>query len=55
MEETSRIEENQQILKSVGQFFYGENLDEPAFVIGRGMNGFKVDPSQLKGVDLKRK
>ncbi|MGG3837700.1 binary toxin-like calcium binding domain-containing protein [Paenibacillus thiaminolyticus] len=55
MEKTSRIEENQQILKSVGQFFYGENLDEPAFVIGRGMNGFKVDPSQLKGVDLKKK
>ncbi|TDL49247.1 peptidase [Paenibacillus dendritiformis] len=55
MEKTSRIEKNQQILKSVGQFFYGENLDEPAFVIGRGMNGFKVDPSQLKGVDLKKK
>ncbi|WP_374019198.1 binary toxin-like calcium binding domain-containing protein [Paenibacillus thiaminolyticus] len=55
MEKTSRIEENQQILKSVGQFFYGENLNEPAFVIGRGMNGFKVDPSQLKGVDLKKK
>ncbi|MGG4396083.1 binary toxin-like calcium binding domain-containing protein [Paenibacillus thiaminolyticus] len=55
MEKTSRIEEKQQILKSVGQFFYGENLDEPAFVIGRGMNGFKVDPSQLKGVDLKKK
>ncbi|CAH8770543.1 binary toxin-like calcium binding domain-containing protein [Paenibacillus dendritiformis] len=55
MEITSRIEENQQTLKSVGQFFYGENLDEPAFVIGSGMNGFKVDPSQLKGVDLKKK
>ncbi|RJG25201.1 binary toxin-like calcium binding domain-containing protein [Paenibacillus thiaminolyticus] len=55
MEKTSRIKENQQMLKSVGQFFYGENLDEPAFVIGRGMNGFKVDPSQLKGVDLKKK
>ncbi|WCR28641.1 peptidase [Paenibacillus thiaminolyticus] len=55
MEKTSRIEGNQQMLKSVGQFFYGENLDEPAFVIGRGLNGFKVDPSQLKGVDLKKK
>lgn len=58
MKEISRTGDNQQdqqVLKSVGQFFYGENLDEPAFVSGHGINGFKIDPGQLKGADLKKK
>ena len=60
MKEKRRTAENQQdqqqqVLKSVGQFFYGENLDEPAFVSGRGTNGFKIDPGQLEGADLNKK
>jgi len=52
---TGENQQDQQVLKSVGQFFYGENLDEPAFVSGHGINGFKIDPGQLKGADLKKK
>ncbi|PEY87916.1 peptidase, partial [Bacillus cereus] len=41
-------------LKAVGQFFYGENFNEPAFVVSRGNNGFKVDKDQLNEIELHR-
>ncbi|TPG70130.1 peptidase [Brevibacillus laterosporus] len=48
-------EEEQGTLKAVGQFFYGENFNEPAFVVARGMNGFKVDKRTLHDICLQKK
>ncbi|TPG88751.1 peptidase [Brevibacillus laterosporus] len=48
-------EEEQGTLKAVGQFFYGENFNEPAFVVARGMNGFKVDKKTLHDIGLQKK
>ncbi|WP_341352245.1 binary toxin-like calcium binding domain-containing protein, partial [Bacillus cereus] len=45
-------EVNSKFLKAVGQFFYGENYNEPAFVVSRGNNGFKVDKDQLNEIEL---
>ncbi|MDT2247383.1 hypothetical protein P7H16_11225 [Paenibacillus larvae] len=41
------------MLKAVGQFFYGDNFNELAFVVARGINGFKLDNRTLDGVDFK--
>ncbi|MDT2235336.1 hypothetical protein P7H19_01615 [Paenibacillus larvae] len=42
------------MLKAVGQFFYGDNFNELAFVVARGINGFKLDKRTLDGVDFKK-
>ncbi|MDT2285983.1 hypothetical protein P7H17_07565 [Paenibacillus larvae] len=48
------IQTEEKMLKAVGQFFYGDNFNELAFVVARGINGFKLDKRTLDGVDFKR-
>ncbi|MDO6662046.1 peptidase [Bacillus thuringiensis] len=47
--------EEQGNLKAIGQFFYGENFNEPAFVVARGANGFKVEEKSLQDTVLQKK
>ncbi|MCY9571463.1 PA14 domain-containing protein, partial [Paenibacillus larvae] len=48
------IQTEEKMLKAVGQFFYGDNFNELAFVVARGINGFKLDKRTLDGVDFKK-
>ncbi|PEA86925.1 binary toxin-like calcium binding domain-containing protein [Bacillus thuringiensis] len=50
-----KLKEKQGDLKAVGQFFYGENFNEPAFVVARGMNGFKLDETSFRDTGLQKK
>jgi len=41
-------------LKAVGEFFYGESFNEPAFFVAFGMNDFKLEKKILQGIFLKK-
>lgn len=41
--------------KAVGQFFYGENFNEPAFITSRGIDGFNILAESLENVHLTNK